>query len=152
MTPITERSENLTRMASDQQSILFVAFLRNSSLILTEPASGWAYQPIHFLKPRRRGSCMARTLPLHSLCIALTATALTTTAMSQGALGHEHVIEACVEKRWRIPNTRTASTLSDVIAGALRCNGTTRNLRGLSPTKHGSSPRKMIKLSAMCSR
>jgi len=36
----------------------------------------------------RPALCMARTLPFHSLCIVLTATALTATGMSQSAPGH----------------------------------------------------------------
>src|SRR5215469_11950459 len=56
MTPITERSENLICVAPLQQSILSVAFVRNSVLILTEPASGLAYHPIHFFNPHPRGS------------------------------------------------------------------------------------------------
>lgn len=46
---------------------------------------------------------MARTLPLHSLCITLTETALTATAMSHGALGHEQMIEGL---RWELRGRR----------------------------------------------
>src|SRR5215469_13056235 len=89
MTPITERSENLICVAPLQQSILSVAFVQKLGLdsYRTSVRLGHTIR-FTFSILILEALCMARTLPLHSLCIVLTATALTATGMSQSAPGH----------------------------------------------------------------